>query len=468
VNKLAWPENDTNLIMTVHYYGPFQFTHQGASWVDNSDNWLGTTWDSTAAERQAVVNEFAQVRAFYETRDVPVYVGEFGAYSRANMDSRARWTAYIARTIESFGFSWAYWEFKAGFGAWDDGNGFWRNPLLRGLTEQTDPRYFVRDPWELTNSDFSRGTRGWNLATTGGSVADFDTLNGEGIIDVQTLGAHAWQIQLTQGGLILEKGAQYRISFDARSEGEAGILMSYVGQGGNSYAGWNTFQLTDEMTTYSYSFTMTAQTDNNAKVLFDLGHVATKIVVDNITLELVFMPVLVEQITLGPESGVIDTLGGSLQLTAEILPEDATNQEVTWEVVSGNEHAEVSGEGLLTALGTSDGLVRVRATAMDLSDVYDELLISVSNQTVGLTPEKNEAFRAYVTPEGIHCTLPEGGEARTLQLYSLDGKILYSGGIEAGYTNAFIPKGHLEKNIYLLELRGVGERTIIKIAYLAF
>src|SRR5262249_3410731 len=41
LDKLALPD-DPNLILTVHYYDPFQFTHQGASWAKGADNWKGT------------------------------------------------------------------------------------------------------------------------------------------------------------------------------------------------------------------------------------------------------------------------------------------------------------------------------------------------------------------------------------------------------------------------------------------
>ena len=63
----------------------------------------------------------------------PIYLGEFGAYSTGDMDSRARWTSCCARTAESLGIGWSYWEFCAGFGAYDPVAKGWRKPLLDAL-----------------------------------------------------------------------------------------------------------------------------------------------------------------------------------------------------------------------------------------------------------------------------------------------------------------------------------------------
>lgn len=43
------------------------------------------------------------------------------------------WTAAVAREAEARGFSWAYWEFGAGFGVYDRDVKAWREPLLRAL-----------------------------------------------------------------------------------------------------------------------------------------------------------------------------------------------------------------------------------------------------------------------------------------------------------------------------------------------
>jgi len=137
---LQLPENDRGLIVTFHYYEPFHFTHQGAEWAEGSDAWLGTAWTGSAAEQQAVRNDFESVSAWSAAHDRPIFLGEFGAYSKAGMDSRARWTAYIARQAESLSFSWAYWEFCSGFGVYDPVAHGWRDPLLGALVPESPQR----------------------------------------------------------------------------------------------------------------------------------------------------------------------------------------------------------------------------------------------------------------------------------------------------------------------------------------
>jgi endoglucanase len=42
---------DEHLIVTFHYYEPFQFTHQGAEWVSGSSAWMGTMWEGKGWEQ---------------------------------------------------------------------------------------------------------------------------------------------------------------------------------------------------------------------------------------------------------------------------------------------------------------------------------------------------------------------------------------------------------------------------------
>jgi len=126
--------SDNNLIVTVHYYNPFQFTHQGADWVAGSNAWLGTTWSATEQEKQAVRNDLDTAVNWQQNNgNVPLFLGEFGAYSKANMSDRARWTAFVAREAETRGIFWTYWEFCSGFGAYNKDTNKWKLDLIEAL-----------------------------------------------------------------------------------------------------------------------------------------------------------------------------------------------------------------------------------------------------------------------------------------------------------------------------------------------
>ncbi|MEO3753286.1 glycoside hydrolase family 5 protein [Streptomyces sp. B6B3] len=129
--KLRLPD-DPHLMATIHYYAPFPFTHQGAHWVEGSAPWLGTTWGG-AADRGAVADDLALAAAWAADHGVPMFVGEFGAYERADPDSRARWTAWVRECAERLGLAWAYWEFGTDFGAYDRATDTWREPLRQAL-----------------------------------------------------------------------------------------------------------------------------------------------------------------------------------------------------------------------------------------------------------------------------------------------------------------------------------------------
>jgi endoglucanase len=136
IDQLAFlelPEDDRYIIVTFHYYLPFEFTHQGAEWVDNSEGWLGRTWDGSLYEQKTMRDDLDRAAAWAKEHHRPLFMGEFGAYSRADMDSRTRWTEFLSREAEARDISWAYWEFGAGFGVYDRDTHRWREPLLSAL-----------------------------------------------------------------------------------------------------------------------------------------------------------------------------------------------------------------------------------------------------------------------------------------------------------------------------------------------
>jgi endoglucanase len=133
LKDLVLPESDRHLLVTIHYYDPMKFTHQGANWIEGSEKNLGTQWLGTDAEKKAVADTFDQAAEWGAEHQRPLYLGEFGAYEKGDMDSRARWTACVARTAESHGMSWSYWEYCSGFGVYDPVAQQWREPLLKAL-----------------------------------------------------------------------------------------------------------------------------------------------------------------------------------------------------------------------------------------------------------------------------------------------------------------------------------------------
>jgi endoglucanase len=132
LEQLELPEGDRNIIVTVHYYSPMEFTHQGARWTSHRDE-VGVEWNGTPEERQAIIKDFEKAQAWAEKHDRPLFLGEFGAYDRADMDSRVRYISFVTRQAEKLGWSWAYWQFDSDFILYDIPNNRWVEPLRDAL-----------------------------------------------------------------------------------------------------------------------------------------------------------------------------------------------------------------------------------------------------------------------------------------------------------------------------------------------
>ena len=135
IEDLVLPEEDRNIIVTVHYYHPMPFTHQGASWSEFR-NRRDVKWLGTPEEQQAIIRDLGKVQAWAEKQQRPIHLGEFGAYEKADMDSRARYTNFVTRQAERLGWSWSYWQFDSDFVVYDVERDGWVEPLLKALIPQ--------------------------------------------------------------------------------------------------------------------------------------------------------------------------------------------------------------------------------------------------------------------------------------------------------------------------------------------
>jgi len=131
--ELVLPEADRHIIVTVHYYEPHTFTHQGATWGDAQWRKLsGIRWGSPA-DYATLEENFDKAQAWARQHDRPILLGEFGAYDRAPLEDRVKYTAAVARAAEKRGWAWSYWQFDSNFIVYDIDADAWNEPIYRAL-----------------------------------------------------------------------------------------------------------------------------------------------------------------------------------------------------------------------------------------------------------------------------------------------------------------------------------------------
>jgi endoglucanase len=153
LSKLVLPPDD-NVIVSVHCYDPFYFTHQGASWTSGQTPVTGIVfpgppaqplvpdaklslkkyqldwiekYNTLPAEKnpcspQAFTGKLKSLRAWSDYYGRPVHLGEFGAYTKADAESRANFYSAFRRAAEQEKLGWCIWDWSANFRYWEKKN----------------------------------------------------------------------------------------------------------------------------------------------------------------------------------------------------------------------------------------------------------------------------------------------------------------------------------------------------------
>ena len=153
LKKLVLPPDD-NVIVSVHCYEPFHFTHQGATWTGkdflqtnivfpgppaqplvpdetlNPNPWV-RKWiedyntlptEKNPSSAVAFADKLKYLHEWSAFYGRPVHLGEFGAIVKADTTSRANFYSAMRRTAEKEDLGWCLWDWSANFRYWDKAN----------------------------------------------------------------------------------------------------------------------------------------------------------------------------------------------------------------------------------------------------------------------------------------------------------------------------------------------------------
>lgn len=177
-NLAAMPEyQDDNLLYTFHFYDPFIFTHQGASWVGPSmeplagvpfpyaaaqmpifPNSLNGSWIESSFNNYNNDGKLATVKSlidiavdFREARNVPIYCGEFGVYiPNSQKEDRVYWYEEVRKYLEEKNIAWTMWDYHGGFGLFEaGGNDLFAHDVNTDLVVALGLNVPAQSPYEI-------------------------------------------------------------------------------------------------------------------------------------------------------------------------------------------------------------------------------------------------------------------------------------------------------------------------------
>ncbi|WP_239019553.1 glycoside hydrolase family 5 protein [Sphingomonas suaedae] len=121
--------DDPHIVPTFHYYEPFDFTHQGASWVNPAPP-LGRSYGS-AEDAERLKRDVAKIRAYVARTGKTPFMGETGAHTTTSLDQRVDYHRAVTAAFGPLDIGMCAWAYSNTFPFYDKEKKQWL-PGLRG------------------------------------------------------------------------------------------------------------------------------------------------------------------------------------------------------------------------------------------------------------------------------------------------------------------------------------------------
>lgn len=123
---LVKPDDD-NIVLSFHCYDPLEFTHQGATWVDDMDPNVRIAFDGDKINPEYFEERFAAAIETAEKYGAALYCGEYGVIDKVSPQDALKWYKAINGAFKKFEISHAAWNYKEkDFGLSDE----WIKPTI--------------------------------------------------------------------------------------------------------------------------------------------------------------------------------------------------------------------------------------------------------------------------------------------------------------------------------------------------
>lgn len=152
VSGLRLPEDEKNVMLSVHFFAPVMLTHHKATWLagpvrdykgpvsypghplpphefaelmkncpDNLCHYMQSSGDEWSRER--ILEELAPALAFSKNAGIPLYCGSLGCIRTVEPQARNAYYRDLISVLEENHIPWANWEYRGDFGIFE-----WHGP----------------------------------------------------------------------------------------------------------------------------------------------------------------------------------------------------------------------------------------------------------------------------------------------------------------------------------------------------